>query len=202
MKKGIYSVMFLMVLVLGTGQDAQAQTLWGRAIPGIVDTGSLLDINIPGLNRDLVILGTTVVSNSTSSGASSGTYIVALDSANGNPVYVKPIPTGTSNSFYTAVVSITPLPDRTGDNVEEALVGLRSSQSNQIGYVRINGATGDMLPGSFSTESTPEPVTREAQFKPIVGDYDGNGVKDNYLIRNQVANPNFPATQSYISATR
>ena len=201
MKKGIYSVMLLMVLMLVAGKDAQAQALWSRQVPGIVDTGTLLDINVPGLNRDLVVLGTTLVGNTTSTGAALGTYVVALDSANGNPVYVKPIPP-TVNWSYTAVVSITPLPDRTGDNVEEALVGLRSSQSNRIGYFLINGATGDMLPLSFITESTPEPVTREAQFKPIVGDYDGNGVKDNYLIRNQVANPNFPATQSYMSAIR
>lgn len=168
------------------------QFLWQQEFPEAqIDTGALLDVNIPGVTSDVVILGATVLTNTTTAGGTLGSYVIGLDSKTGNYLYAKAVPVISVHSNY--VVSIQALPDKTGDNVEEALVRVRFGTTLNTYWIQdevINGATGDSISTTTLIENVNEPVARSNHFQPIFGDYDGDGKKGEFLIRTDNFVPN------------
>ena len=210
MKKELYGVVLLVVVMLAAGTDAQAQILWTRDMPlgTRVDAGALLDVNIPGFNQDVVILGISVLGNTTSTGSFTTTYVAGLNTRTGVPVYVKALPLNFSNTLNGGVLSIKPLEDRNGDSVQDALVSVKidpamfsGSTTHYVEHMVINGLTGDLL-GTRTYENAIRPVTRNNQFDSIIGDYNADGKKDEALIRLIDYNPLYPTIPAKVQAIR
>ena len=130
------------------------------------------DVNTKPTNEAILILATSLQEFED---ADRIAIIVALNPLTGAVIYETTIP----EAEY--IEKISTIGDTTGDGFDDYLVGAVSSMEDTYFMTALDGKTGEVV---YTLEQESEPNDQFIQyFAPIVGDYNGNGKKDNVIIK-------------------
>ena len=102
------------------------------------------------------------------------THIINIDAKTGEERWVIDFP------YHDKVLKISSVPDQTNDGKEDAVITLRFKLSPQFGHtILMDGETGEwILITPFTSDSV---ENHPSIINPVVGDFNGDGEKDNLL---------------------